>query len=73
MITKIDPAQSTASPSSCGNSQTSQGAGFADELSAVMQNPKGSDPAPLAKIEDGQKDESGGCQSNQQAQSGLLK
>jgi len=73
MITKIDPAQSTASPSSCGNSQPSQGTGFADELSAVIQNPKGGDPAPLAKIDDGQKDESSGCQSNQQAQSGLLK
>lgn len=73
MIGKIDPAQSAVNSSTCGNSQPSQGTGFADELSAVIQNPKGDDPAPLTKSEDDQKDESGGCQSNQQAQSGLLK
>jgi|GEM_PF-5523134 len=72
MIGKIDPAQSAVNSSTCGNSQPSQGTGFADELSAVIQNPKGGDPAPLAKIDDGQKDETDGCQSNQQARSGLL-
>ena len=73
MIGKIDPAQSAVNSSTCGNSQPSQGTGFADELSAVIQNPEGSDPAPLAKIENGQNTESGGCQSNQQARSGFLK